>query len=102
MHANSVCGAIEITHHTIINLFEPGTDIQFVLLPLLRSFHTILGNDSLKELSAVIHAKESYMTVNKNIKIKLKQQVSESIHNVSQCDKCCVTCRKNNNNNLIA
>lgn len=81
--ANSVGGKIEITHHTYVNLFNlPNINLKFYLLPSLVSFHAILGNDSLKELSAVIHTKENFMTINDSFKIRLRQLFSQDVNHV--------------------
>ncbi|XP_075151143.1 uncharacterized protein LOC142225255 [Haematobia irritans] len=82
-YAKSVGGKTAITHHTFLNLFGlKQINIKFFLLPVLTSFHAILGNDTLKSLSAVIYTAENYMTIGDNIKIRLKQQVSQSINNI--------------------
>lgn len=76
-------GKTAVTHHTFINLFGlEKLNIKFFLLPDLKSFHAILGNDTLKTLSAVIYTSENYMTIGNNIKVKLKQQVSQSVNNI--------------------
>lgn len=80
--ASSVGGNNKITHHTFINLFGDTKKIKFFLLPTLTTFHGILGNDSLKELSAVIYLKENYMLINKNIKVRIKQKLSQSVNSI--------------------
>lgn len=80
-YANSIGGKVKITHHTIANLFGiEDCKVKFFIMPTLKSFHGILGNDSLKDLSAVIHAKNSYMIIRGKIKIKIKQQIAQSIN----------------------
>lgn len=82
-YANSVGGKIAITHHTFVNLFGfKNKNIKFFLLPTLKSFHAILGNDTLKELSAVIHTARNCMILNGNVRVKLKQQTSQSVNNI--------------------
>lgn len=82
-YAKSVGGKTAITHHTFLNLFGlKHINIKFFLLPVLKTFHAILGNDTLKSLSAVIHTAENYMTIGGNIKIQLKQQVSQSVNTI--------------------
>lgn len=80
--ADSVGGKIPITHNTNINLF--GTDInhKFFLLPPLRSFSGILGNDSLKALKAVIHTSKNFMTIQDSTIVKLRQQPSQSVNSL--------------------
>lgn len=66
--ANSVGGKIEITHHTFVNLFGlSDTKIKFFLMPHLTSFHGILGNDSLKDLAAIIHTRHNYMIIRNSL-----------------------------------
>jgi len=51
----SIGGSVPVTHHKIANLFNhPDINVKFFLLPTLKSFDAILGNDSLKELAAEI------------------------------------------------
>lgn len=58
--ANSAGEKILISHHTFINLFGlKSMNLKFFGLPNLKSFHAILGNDSLKALSAVIYTEKS-------------------------------------------
>ena len=81
--AKSVAGDIQITQHTLIDLF--GIDdvpIKFYLLPGLVSFDGILGNDSLKELSAIIHTAENYFTVRGGKKVHIKQRLSQNVNNL--------------------
>lgn len=52
-YASSIGGNIKINHHTLINLFGlKDGNLKFFILPTLKSFHGILGNDSLKQLEA--------------------------------------------------
>ena len=82
-YAKSVAGKCTVTHHTLINLFGlDNINIKFFLLPDLKSFHAILGNDTLKSLTAVIYTAENYMTIGDNIRVKLKQQISQSVNNI--------------------
>lgn len=71
-------GKIRISHHTFIHLF--GLTNQIFSLRELTSFHAIVGNDALKELSAVIHAAESFHT--KKINTELKQRESYAVKNI--------------------
>lgn len=46
--ANSIAGQIQITHHTVSNLFgRKDTNLKFFMLPTLKYFDGIIGNDSL-------------------------------------------------------
>lgn len=79
--ASSIARQTEITHHTFIKLFhENSKGLKFFILPSLRTFHAILGNDSLKELSAVIHTADDYMIVDNKIKLRIKQLTSHSVN----------------------
>lgn len=79
--AKSIKGDIEITQHKFIKLFDD-TPIKFFLLPELETFDAILGNDSLKEFSAVIHTAEDYFTVKGGRKVPIKQYISQSVNNI--------------------
>lgn len=79
----SVGGDVEISQHTLINMF--GIDdvpIKFFLLPGLKSFDGILGNDSMKELSVVIHTSKDYFVVKGGKKIAVKQRMSQNVNNL--------------------
>lgn len=66
-----------------MNLFNDNTKkIKVFLLPLLESFHGILGNDGLRQLSAVIYTAEDYMLIDKNRRIRIRQQVSQSVNTI--------------------
>lgn len=73
-------GKIPITQHTKLNLFGTNIDLKFFLLPPLKSFHGILGNDSLKELDAVIYTAKNLMLVKNTVQIKIFQQTSENVN----------------------
>lgn len=76
-------GKIQVTHHTFINLFGlKNKKLKFFILPNLRSFHGILGNDSLKQLNAVIFTSKNFMVVNNTLKIPIKQQLSQALNNI--------------------
>lgn len=100
--ASSVAGNIKITHHTLINLFGmKDENFKFFILPTLKSFDGILGNDSLKQLEATIFTSKNYMMIKNNIKIAIKQQESKSINNIQirtehltnrQSEKLCKLC----------
>lgn len=82
--ANSVGGNIKITHHALINPFGPDTKkLKFFILPSLTSFDGIIGNDTLKQLKAVIHTNENYMTIHPDIRIPLKQHTSHTVNNIN-------------------
>lgn len=83
-YANSVGGNIKITHHSLIDIFgQDSKKIKFFILPNLISFNGIIGNDTLKDLNAVIHTSNNYMTIHPGIRIPLKQYTSESVNSIN-------------------
>lgn len=83
-YANSVGGNTKITHHSCIDVFGLNTQkLKFFLLPSLISFTGIIGNDSLKELNAIIHTNNNYMIIDPGIRIPLKQHISESVNSLN-------------------
>lgn len=46
----------------------------------MKSFHGILGHDSLKELNATIHIKKKYLLINNTTRIKIHQHTSQSVN----------------------
>ena len=59
-NASSIAGDVIIKHYVEANLFNSKEPIKFLVLPTLTSFDAILGNDSLKDLDAVIFTKHNY------------------------------------------
>lgn len=82
--ANSVGGQTPITHHTFLTLFNNrNRPIKFFLLPTLKTFHGILGNDTQQQqLNAVINVKNDILTLNGNYNIRVKQLVTQSVNNI--------------------
>lgn len=79
----SVGGDVEVSHHTLLNMFGVNdVPLKFFLLPGLVSFDGILGNDSLKELSAVIHTSEDYFQVRGGKKIAIRQRISQNVNSL--------------------
>lgn len=81
--AKSANGRIKISQHTFLNLF--GIDdapLKFFLLPNFDSFDAILGNDSMKDLSAVIHTADNYFTIKNGLRINIKQRTSQNVNNI--------------------
>lgn len=82
--ANSVAGGIEVSHNTFIQPLGPKIGkIQFFILPSLISFDTIIGNDTLKQLNAIIHTKGNYMTLHCKWCIPSKQHISIAVNNIN-------------------
>lgn len=72
-NAVSVGGNTKITHHKNANLFnDTDTLIKFFILPTLKTFDAILGNDSLKELGAVIETKNKRMYLRNGTNVPIK------------------------------
>lgn len=74
--SKSIASDIEMKEHTFIKIFNIYNKLKFYL----RSYHKILGNDSLKSLEAVIDFKYYFMIIKDSTKIKFKQLVSISIN----------------------
>lgn len=77
-------GSIKITHHKIAHLFNMvNTPVKFFILPTLKSFNAILGNDSLKELKAIIHTEKisSWLTTKSLFQLKKRKYKLETIFN---------------------
>jgi len=77
----SVGGSVRVTHHKIANLFNhPEINVKFFLLPTLKSFDAILGNDSLKELNAEIKVSKKIMTIKNKIQVPIKEKKFEAVN----------------------
>lgn len=75
---------MRVTHHTFLNLFgQTDKKLKFFLLPTLKSFHGILGNDTLKDLNAVIYTKINLMTIMDKVKVRIKQLESHSVNAIN-------------------
>ena len=81
-YANSDGGKTRISHHIFLNLFGVNEKLKFFILPSLKSFHGILGNDSLKQLNAIIYTSEDYMLIKNSKRVPIKQQISKSVNNL--------------------
>lgn len=76
-------GQTKITHHTFLHLFNKDhTPIRFFLLPTLKTFHGIIGNDTLKQLNAVIDVKNDLLIVNGDYRVKIKQLPTQAVNNI--------------------
>lgn len=83
-YANSIAGKVEIHFHTNTFLFgRTDVPIKFFLLPNLKTFHGIIGNDTLKDLDAIIYTRHNYMEIGKERKILLKEFPTDSINMTS-------------------
>lgn len=79
--AISVGGKIKDTHHKIANQFDDtDTKIKFFLLPTLNTFDAILGNDSLKELGAIIDTNNKTMSLKSGRVIAIKEEKIETVN----------------------
>jgi len=74
-------GKIKVTHHEIANLFDDtDSKIKFFLLPTLNKFDAILGNDSLKELGAIIDTNNKSMSLKSGRVIAIKEEKIETVN----------------------
>jgi len=82
-YANSIGGKIAITHHVFLNLFSLyDTPIRFFILPTLKTFHGILGNDTMKQLNVIIDVRNDILVVNGNKRFRIKQLPAQAINNI--------------------
>lgn len=84
-HINSPAGRICITNKICGKFFSfVGCDLEitFFLLPSLESFDGIIGDDTLKELRALIDRERNELVIKPNIKIPLKNKISETVNNL--------------------
>lgn len=80
-YANSVGGQTQIKFHTNTFLFgQTDVPVKFYLLPQLKTFQGIIGNDTLKDLDAIIYTKDNYMVLGNGKRIALKQLPADDIH----------------------
>lgn len=102
-YANSIGGPIKVTHHVYAQLFDNNEKpIKFFLLPSLKSFHAIIGNDTLKQLSAVIYIEKELMIIKGGRKIKIKQQLSSDVNVINIRTQHMTENQKNSISKLIA
>lgn len=100
--AVTVRGNVKITHYKMAHLFNVrDVSIKFFLLPTLKSFDAILGNDILKELKAVIHTLSNYMIIKDNVKVIIKEKKYDSINNICPRTDHLSDQQKNNLENLL-
>jgi len=74
----TVNGDIKISKKTRGKFFESvgnNTETNFFILPGLSTFDGIIGDDTLKELEAVIDRGKKLLTITPNIKIPIKEKV---------------------------
>lgn len=65
----------------MVNLFGQQIEkLKFFILPSFISFDGIIGNDSLKQLNAIIHTNDGYMIIEPGVRIPLKEHISEFIN----------------------
>lgn len=58
-------------------------NFDFFILPYLKFFGGLIGNDTLKELAAVINRKNDKLTLG-YVVLPLKHQVSKQINNIQE------------------
>ena len=84
-YARSVVGDIEIKEHTKLRLFDH--EMSFFLMPSLKTYDGILGNDTLKDLEVVNYTNKNYLILRKGIKIRLKQLPSKAVNTINIKEK---------------
>lgn len=60
--------------------------IDFFVLPGLKTFDGIIGDDTLKELGAIIDRKNNILTISTNIEIPLHEKKSHQVNNIELRD----------------
>lgn len=86
----SAGGNSHITKKVVVKFFEcvgNKTKTEFFVLPGLESFDGIIGDDTLKEIEAVIDRKNHLMTIFPGIKLPLKKKKSVQVNNISIRDQ---------------
>jgi len=70
-------------HTKIANFFNhPDINVKFFLLPTLKSFDAIQGNDSLKELNAEIEVSKKIMKIKNIIHVPIKEKKFEAVNTI--------------------
>ena len=89
--ASSIGGLVKITHHANINIFNDEIGkLKFYTLPNLTTFDAIIGNDTLKELNAIIFTKENYFTLLNKYRYPIHQlQINSIAHAALRMDHLC-------------
>lgn len=62
-------------------------EITFFILPTLQSFDGIIGDDTLKDLRAIINRDKDELIINSRIKIPLKNKTSEVVNSLTIVNK---------------
>ena len=70
-------GNIKITHHKNAN-----TIVSFFIIPSLKSFDAILGNDSLKKLGAVIDVRNKTMTLRNKLIVPIIEKYFQAVNTI--------------------
>lgn len=81
----SATGQLQINRKISAQFFKPignNTTFDFFVLPGLKSFDGIIGDDTLKQLEAVIDRKNNMLILAPNIKINLKEKQSKEVNNI--------------------
>lgn len=79
----SAAGNIMITHRLVGKFFKPlgnDSDITFFVLPNLHSFDGIIGDDTLKDLKAIVDRKNNCLIITPGIKIPLLARASINVN----------------------
>lgn len=101
---DSAFGAGEITSYVSGRIFAPfgnNTLIRFYVLPTLKSFDGILGDDTLRDLKSVIDRKNNTITIYPNVLIKLQMRKSIEVNEINVRNQHLPNNYKQKLNNLI-
>lgn len=82
-YAKSIIGDVRLTEHIYVNLFSIEGKTKFYLMPLLKSLDSILGNDTLRAMKAVIYTADNKMILGNGRVVRLKQQAPNSINAIN-------------------
>lgn len=78
-----VGGDVQITHYKMANLFNDSNAIvKFFLLPTLKTFDAILGNDSLKELGTIIDSNRKLMYLKNSTIVNITEKKFEAVNTI--------------------
>lgn len=74
-------GKVRVSHHANLDIFDNLIGkIKFFILPGLQTFDGIIGNDTLRQLGAVIHTDKNFFTLKNQLKFPLFQLESQAVN----------------------
>lgn len=80
---NTAGGKIEVNSKIVgkfFNTYGLSDSITFYVLPGLTTFSGIIGDDSLKDLGAIVNRKENILQIRDSIRIPIKSKISPSLN----------------------